>query len=749
MAISVVRKGQSPGGSAKASVETEGKTATAGNLLIVIASQTASLAQITFADNKGSTGWTNYAATKCENGTNSGWMGYKVAAGGETEIIATPGAGGTMQGLTYIEVSGLGAAPTIDAAAAKNNVASGKENTTTAITTTSAEELIFAGVCDTAASFNTISAWTGTVLSNVGTTTARCFGGYLVTSSTLTGAEATAHWETSRVNASLIFAFKVPSAAVSLAAVSGGGGAKATEQTTRVITLASVTGAGNATAINPASKGVQLAAVKGAGAANASVSTKRVLARASVTGGGAATATQPTYGAAQVYAYGEPSIWRVVEPLKATAPGSPVIIYLHESSKDEPSEVEAPSKLPRVGETLAETAANKRQLSAVGFAENAVENGFCCFVPAYHPISAGYPSANNDIDALIAWVKQHAEAWNGDPSKVCIIGGSFGVLYGFHEALRLNSEKGSRYIVAVAGLSGPIDIPSRVKGRNEEVAAKEAWEAAHPGFTAKELEEWEAEHDFATTDIVSKLANYLNVSGANLKELGWLEGPSAEQKAALKLAEELSPFYNLATMSATMPYLWYAVSKADLTPQQQGEEMNEAAAAHGQPGKYHFNASIPSGHSYAFYSSVRSEIYAYFRQAINPSTVAAASIQGGGSAKANVSTTRRVAQAIVSGAGNASATVPQTVRLALAQVHGGGSTRASTSTLRRVLNASVTGSGRVLASTGLTLEPHVHGGGRVSATAGPTKSAVITIASQPAALITIGSTTTAKIAIST
>jgi len=504
---------------------------------------------------------------------------------------------------------------------------------------------------------------------------------------------------------------------VSLVAGHGGGGGAITDQTTRQIGLVAGRGGGGGSATTPGEKGVKWAQGRGGGSGTASVSTKRVLSLAAGRGGGGASATIQPYGLAQVYGYGAPgSIWRVVEPLKATTPGSPIIIYLHESSSDEPTVENAPNVLPRVGETLAETEANARQLANTKRAKKGVEAGFACFVPAYRPISEGGPGnpgyqyGNADVDALIAWVKSHAEAWNGDPSKVCIIGGSFGVLIGLHEALKLNNEHNDhRYVVACAGLSGPIDIPSRVQGRDEEVAAKKAWEEAHPGFTPKELEEWETANNYPNTDIVEKLAKYIGVGAANLKEVGWLKGASAEQKAALKLAEELSPYYNLTTLSETMPYIWYAVSKKDLTPQQQGEEMSEAAAAHGQPGRYHFNGSVASGHAYDFYGAVEEEIYAYFRQAISPSVVTLASGRGGGRGSASVSTTRTATLVAGHGGGAGSATVPPTSRLTVVVGRGGGESSALVSTTRSI--ASTAGHGGGSGTITIGMPPLVGRGG--------------------------------------
>lgn len=592
---------------------------------------------------------------------------------------------------------------------------------------------------------------------------------------------------------------------VSAVSSSAVGTARVSTSTVRKVALAQATATGTAFAVNPASKGVPHAVSAATGAARASVSTVRQLQSVKSVATGEAKITPLVYGRNEVYRYSTAAHYpqqNVIAGFPGSAPGSITAIFFHESAADEPTHhafEHGEDGLPQPGEAFPIPVAKTRTpvdlLQGSTYAEATTNaRGWATFVPTYRESDNGSGSELviggnltnlEDIEAAVAWVKQHCAAWNGDPNKIVLIAASFGVTEALHVACRLNEVHGAGYIKGVAGLSGTADLPKRLRERNEEVeiynvalnaykfgpptahpewkAEKEAFEAVLKSFEkewkkehSKEFENsaeeenalneavekfeaeykgseygiWQAEsqtHRLRKTVIAKKIGNYISTtahvesnppvapgyysttptgspSAGEFEETGWLEGPSEEQKKLLALAEKLSVVNNLGI---TMPYLYYAVTKTDIVPQSQLEQLEAAAAMFGQPGKLHCNSTVTNGHGWGFWPAVHEEIWNYLELAVNPPVVpfvaatATASnrivtqsvrhvgvVRSPATALSSVQTsTTRVIPAIASSAVGQVRVVTPGIRLSSSAT---GVTRVSISTLRKL--ASVTGS---------------------------------------------------------
>jgi hypothetical protein len=206
VAVAIVNKKQTGSAAAASLAITK---AASGNVLVAFISQSASTAEPTLA------GWT-FNATKAIFNTSASslWLATKMANGTETEIAVTPAAGGTIQGITYWELSGC--SETVDVIAHADNTANGKASTSPGVTTTDAGDVVLAAV-GTTAGIGTISAWTGTgPMTNVETVSTRCMGGSYLPGSTLAAVTFTANWEISKVSGMLVVAFKPASAGVTV-----------------------------------------------------------------------------------------------------------------------------------------------------------------------------------------------------------------------------------------------------------------------------------------------------------------------------------------------------------------------------------------------------------------------------------------------------------------------------------------------------------------------------------------------------
>lgn len=196
MAVSVVNAKQTTG-AAQGTLTIP--SATAGNWLIMAVNKKTSVSSITGGDNiSSSTGWlTNTNNTIMQSSTGSMWFMYKLAVGGETSLTPTAN-GGTLEGISYVEVSGLGIPLNIEIIQTKINNATNTTSTSKAITTTVNGDLVlgFIGLGNGIVS-GTQNAWTGTgPMTNIGTATSSIIGGYYIAATTLSAATFTGNWTT-------------------------------------------------------------------------------------------------------------------------------------------------------------------------------------------------------------------------------------------------------------------------------------------------------------------------------------------------------------------------------------------------------------------------------------------------------------------------------------------------------------------------------------------------------------------------
>lgn len=214
MAVAVVQKKQTAGAASHGTITIT--AATKDNWIFAFISQTASASAPGGKDaTSGETGWTAQEAAGEHavfgSGLNSLWLVKKRAVGGETELNPKPGTGGTIQGISYIEVEGLGATPTIETVVKLDNQVAVKTVTSPAVTTADSTDLIFAGVGVPAVATGTVEAWSasaGAAPTNVETLTTRCIGGYLVPGVALAAVTFTAKWTNSMNTGMLVFAVK-------------------------------------------------------------------------------------------------------------------------------------------------------------------------------------------------------------------------------------------------------------------------------------------------------------------------------------------------------------------------------------------------------------------------------------------------------------------------------------------------------------------------------------------------------------
>ena len=194
-------RGAITGSGASASV-TVATPPTAGNVLIAFGNYVGT-GTPTFSDNLSST-WTVYTTTSAlyNSSGNSIYAAYRVAVSGDSALTSITTASGTVQGMTYLELSG--AATGITNAVATNNQ-TGATSLTTAAFTTGAAGMVITCVGNGTGGNGGATAWTGThVMTSVATSTTRCYAGYYSSAAGESAQTYTANWTTSRtVNGAL------------------------------------------------------------------------------------------------------------------------------------------------------------------------------------------------------------------------------------------------------------------------------------------------------------------------------------------------------------------------------------------------------------------------------------------------------------------------------------------------------------------------------------------------------------------
>lgn len=200
---SVVRSKQTPGAATSSLSITAPK---AKNVLAAFVMQNSTLLA------PSSTGWT-FSPTKAEQGAgaNSLWFGTKEATGLEVAIAPTPGAGGSIAGISYFELEG--SSQEIESIIGISNSGAATTQTSNALATSKSTDIILACI-GLGATNGGSSAWSGTgPMTNVEAGETRAQGGYFVPSSTLSAATFTANWSSSRTHGMLVVALKAAATA--------------------------------------------------------------------------------------------------------------------------------------------------------------------------------------------------------------------------------------------------------------------------------------------------------------------------------------------------------------------------------------------------------------------------------------------------------------------------------------------------------------------------------------------------------
>lgn len=185
-------------------------TPRAGNILAMMVIQNSSVAQITGADNIGSTGWVNNSTGANLNTNGSSvFLMYKLALGTETTLQPTAGSGGTIIDIAYIEMQqAQWPVNFVSGPTAQSNQATNTSATSNAITTQLGGAIVFSSVGGSA-SMGISTAWTGTgPMTNLGgAITNHLVAGYYASTNALTSATFTANWPTTRPYGMLTCAF--------------------------------------------------------------------------------------------------------------------------------------------------------------------------------------------------------------------------------------------------------------------------------------------------------------------------------------------------------------------------------------------------------------------------------------------------------------------------------------------------------------------------------------------------------------
>src|ERR1022692_4246046 len=154
MALSL-RTGLQATGTGNASI-TFSLTANSGNLLVVFINQLTSLLAPTLS---------GYTVNATDAGfgaslVDSLYVAYKISNGTETSATPTAGSGGTINAVSYAEITG-GPSTTVDTIVASAITGTQTSITSPAYTTTNAGSIVVAGF-GTQAATSTVNAWSGT-----------------------------------------------------------------------------------------------------------------------------------------------------------------------------------------------------------------------------------------------------------------------------------------------------------------------------------------------------------------------------------------------------------------------------------------------------------------------------------------------------------------------------------------------------------------------------------------------------------
>jgi hypothetical protein len=270
----------------------------------------------------------------------------------------------------------------------------------------------------------------------------------------------------------------------------------------------------------------------------------------------------------------------VLAAYKAIAAGSPIVILGHEgggseqvlAEEPEPGEKTWPAEEASEAVKHMEMRNIAADLRAAGFA--VVNLNWRQDQKSALP---GWKFEAADYMRGIAWAKAHAAQLNGDPTKILMIGASFGAYLAGATAFALNKRKPG-YVKGVAMLSGLCDFQSRI------------------------------EYSLSIGDggNLLKLCKYI---GANRKTVE-TEGFPAYWTAHPDILAVATAVSMPTLLDASMPFLCYGVSETEETPVEQLTRMTAAVSAAGLSSKYKGLLHAGSGHGIAMWGDVKTEFLA-------------------------------------------------------------------------------------------------------------------------------------------
>lgn len=184
---------------------------TANNTLAVFIVQTGATSAPVGGDNLGASGWTLNSASAATNTASSlVWFATKKAVGTETTLSPTAASGGTIQSITYWELSGISTVYYDGSPVARNAIASATSAASGSVSTTLASDIILAAANFGANKDGGTSAWTGTgpmtLPTGVSGNSRQMIGGSYIPGATLSSVTFTANWTTARASGMLVVA---------------------------------------------------------------------------------------------------------------------------------------------------------------------------------------------------------------------------------------------------------------------------------------------------------------------------------------------------------------------------------------------------------------------------------------------------------------------------------------------------------------------------------------------------------------
>ncbi len=119
-----------------------------------------------------------------------------------------------------------------------------------------------------------------------------------------------------------------------------------------------------------------------------------------------------------------------------------------------------------------------------------------------HPYNRAMPYQSNIIEKAVAWCETHATEYNGDPSKICLVGFSSGGHVVAYAAEAINALAKTTRIKLAITLSGPMDLTKTIQ-TGENLAIPTAQAIGVPQATCNEPEQIVVEKSWSPVEQVN------------------------------------------------------------------------------------------------------------------------------------------------------------------------------------------------------------------------------------------------------